>query len=506
MNKKKDLFWIILVMAVCLIVSKDIAFAEQQQSTLTPINSWTNQYTNHYVGYTMQMPALLQQEERDIDVRSRFFGDGLAIDIFYDDFNGRAENFSAYHYYGNKSLYRGYPFQVTAAYDKVISGKKAKILHYQRDKLSKVAGDKNYYASAEIPRTNKEVITVVMKSDQPIKDFDALLDSFSFVERKFFSPQKIKHNPSNRRLNPVAATYMKETFSPQSSTQFGIFEPSAPDYFLYLDSLEKRMEYRFTTLLKYKDMSTAVPYDALLEAKNRGRVVELTLQTTKADELERDTTLDILNGSYDDYFKKYAQELKRLEYPVLFRLNNEMNGDWCKYSAYHYGKDADIYVELYRYVFRTFQENGADNVIFVWNPNEISFPNFSWNHYMAYYPGDDYVDIVGLTGYNTGNYYRGERWRSFEEIYDPLYADYTARFNHPLMITEFGSASHGGDKVAWMRDMFTKMKKYDKIKLAIWWSGTDWDKEQNPARIYRIDESEDTVDVAKEGLRFFGGK
>lgn len=57
--------------------------------------------------------------------------------------------------------------------------------------------------------------------------------------------------------------------------------------------------------------------------------------------------------------------------------------------------------------------------IWVWNPNEKSFPNFCWNYADNYYPGDEYVDIVGLTGYNTGDYYDGEIWRRFDEIYDP---------------------------------------------------------------------------------------
>ena len=38
-----------------------------------------------------------------------------------------------------------------------------------------------------------------------------------------------------------------------------------------------------------------------------------------------------------------------------------------------------------------------------------------------YYPGDEYVDIVGLTAYNTGNYYPGENWSTFDELYLEYY-------------------------------------------------------------------------------------
>ena len=39
---------------------------------------------------------------------------------------------------------------------------------------------------------------------------------------------------------------------------------------------------------------------------------------------------DILNGKYDDFFRLYAQKIKEFNHPILFRLNNEMNGD-CVY-------------------------------------------------------------------------------------------------------------------------------------------------------------------------------
>lgn len=64
-----------------------------------------------------------------------------------------------------------------------------------------------------------------------------------------------------------------------------------------------------------------------------------------------------------------------------------------------------------------------------------------------YYPGDEYVDIIGMTAYNTGTYYSGENWEEFDQLYAPIYAEYTRIYNQPLMITEFASSSVGGDKI-----------------------------------------------------------
>ena len=116
------------------------------------------------------------------------------------------------------------------------------------------------------------------------------------------------------------------------------------------------------------------------------------------------------------------------------------------------------------------------------------------------------MDVVGLTAYNTGDYYDGEVWRSFSEAYDPFYYDYARHFKHPMMITEFSCASAGGNKSMWFDDMFTKMPNYDRIKLAVLWNGQDFDTEK-PGKVisrnYRLDLEHDITESIKRGLQKF---
>lgn len=210
---------------------------------------------------------------------------------------------------------------------------------------------------------------------------------------------------------------------------------------------------------------------------------------------------DILQGEYDPIIETYAKTFKEFGHPILFRLMNEMNGDWCPYSSYNTSKDTMIYREVYRYIHEKFRQAGAQNIIWVWNPNEGSFPNFKWNHMLMYYPGDEYVDVIGLTAYNTGTYYAsvGESWKDFATLYDGVYAEFCERFAQPMMITEFSCAKMGGDKRAWTMDMFQKIKSYDRIKAAIWWDWADFDKATGGiSRDYRID---DVLDLFKEELK-----
>jgi hypothetical protein len=69
------------------------------------------------------------------------------------------------------------------------------------------------------------------------------------------------------------------------------------------------------------------------------------------------------------------------------------------------------------------------------------------------------------------------------------------------MITEFGSNSVGGDKVAWIEGMFAAIDQFPRIKVAVWWNGVDWDAQMNPARIYRIDENQQVLDAFARGLK-----
>lgn len=497
MKKNLTLLGLALILGLTLL---PIEASAESASTVVSLNEYTNQYENYALGYSLHVYQDMKIDESAMDIRTRFVNADTTIDVYYDDFTNELDSFATYKNYGNKSLYNNPLFSVSKSRDIKVSGIKSHLIYYTRPKLSKIKNDKNYYACVEIPRTNKKVYTIIMKSSKPISDFEAIASTFKFTSSNSAMPAYKATKTITRPMSKEAKEFYDETFAQKSNLKFGIFEPTAPYDFSYLKQLQTKLDYDFPVIVRYQHMDEKFPKNEMLTARLNNKVVELTMQTTKEQGSQEDITYKILNGEYDQYFITYANDLKSINYPVLFRLNNEMNGDWCKYSAYHYGKDADLYVELYRYIYDLFKANGVDNAIFVWNPNERSFPNFAWNHYMSYYPGDEYVDVVGLTGYNTGNYYKGESWRSFERIYDEIYYEYANRFSQPLMITEFGSSSHGGDKPAWIQDMFTKIHKYDRIKLAVWWSGVDWDTKGNPARIYKIDESASVIEAVKNGL------
>lgn len=472
---------------------------------LTTLPDGYQHLTDYANGYSIDLPAGMELDVSLSSVRNLVYDDNTRIEIYYDNFFNSAScpSTTSFINYNNRTIYNDSNYQITSKRTENINGLTTYINTWSRNKLAKVNNDHNYYASAYFVVNNKEVYTVLIKSTTPRSDYDRIFNSFKNINKQGSPGMFARFAPVEKEWADSTQAFYDKYFAEDSPLTWGIFEPTAPYTSSHLHYLEKEFDYNFPVILIYKSLDSPLPLSDLQQAYNLGKRVELTLQTSsfKLDEREnQQLTYDILEGKYDEYFQQYARQIKMFGHPVMFRLNNEMNGDWCTYSSYYTAGDTELFKALWHYVYDIFEQEQVDNAIWVWNPHDLSFPDFKWNHSYLYYPGDEYVDIVGLTGYNTGNYYPGENWREFPYIYDQLVRAYNAVFEHPFMITEFGSNSVGGDKKAWIDNMFASIHNYPRIKMAIWWNGTDWDPNMNPARIYRIDETPEVMKAFRDGL------
>jgi hypothetical protein len=169
-------------------------------------------------------------------------------------------------------------------------------------------------------------------------------------------------------------------------------------------------------------------------------------------------------GRFDSLLRRRAGDCRDFGAPVYLRWAAEFNGPWnpC------FGKPGE-FVAAWRHVVRVFRSADATNVRFVWCP----FAAESWR---KYYPGDRFVDWVGMDGYNWGTARSWSRWQSFGEIFGPLYADYAGR--KPLMICEVACAERGGDKAAWIKNMGRELAgRFSKVRAVAWFHAnkeTDW--------------------------------
>ncbi len=182
----------------------------------------------------------------------------------------------------------------------------------------------------------------------------------------------------------------------------------------------------------------------------------------------------LLSGEYDKYIVDFATGLRAIEKEVFVRFAHEMNGNWYPWSGTRTGSDK--YVAIYRYVKDVFDEVDATNVKWVLSVNWEDVPKKN-NHFVLYYPGDEYVDYVGIDGYNWGNAESWSRWMSFKDIFEERYRQIAAHFKKPVMITEFSSTSSGGNKAKWIREAMNDIKRMQKIRAFVLFNvdkETDW--------------------------------
>jgi hypothetical protein len=168
----------------------------------------------------------------------------------------------------------------------------------------------------------------------------------------------------------------------------------------------------------------------------------------------------ILTGKFDDYIMAYATRIRDFGEPVMIRFAHEMDNPAYPWSYYGGGNTPDEFVHAHQYVVKFFNKMGATNVSWVWNPWEEDAVE-------KYYPGDDFVDWIGLTNLNYGLANSNGKWVGFEDLYKPFH-DKIKDFNKPVMLSEFGSTYYGGDRAEWFKDAFAKIRtKYDEIRSVV---------------------------------------
>ncbi|MBW7456456.1 glycoside hydrolase family 26 protein [Paenibacillus sepulcri] len=144
------------------------------------------------------------------------------------------------------------------------------------------------------------------------------------------------------------------------------------------------------------------------------------------------------NGGLDEvlddvYLQGFADEAGKAGVPIFMRFASEMNGTWTAYSG-----DPQKYMEKWKLVQGIFKER-APNIVMVWAVLLVPEETIE-----SFYPGDDYVDWVGVNIYSV-KYHNDSRLHSsdFEDPLDLLNFVYN-RFSRtkPIMVSEYGATHY----------------------------------------------------------------
>lgn len=151
---------------------------------------------------------------------------------------------------------------------------------------------------------------------------------------------------------------------------------------------------------------------------------------------EVDALKDILSGKYNANIDRLAKWLKRSGRPVFLRIGYEFDGPHNRYNPKEYAA-------AYRYLVDRLRAAGVKNAAYVWH----SYASNSSRSIAPWYPGDDYVDWVGISYFDQP---RSLMSRALA---------FAREHGKPLMIAEAtprgSGVTHGQPSWnAWFRDFF----------------------------------------------------
>ncbi len=460
--------------------------------------------------YSLVLPSGYTEIDTSyMDLVPSFTNGQSVIKIFVQPLSGSL-SFTSYVSYGNLSAQKGRANFKIVNEDSGYTGECFyKLVEYYRPLIKNRANDMNFYQEIHLhDKSKNKVITIWSKSadmDQWLmkRDVDFLLENIKLQTNQVKLAPTAKKELTNYHINYQGLTTELDIAAGQ--TMWGRFFPGVPFYhgnYPYMLESEKNLAHKFQFIMSYATFPVDGPFpeNEIRQIYQDGRIFMLTLQPFDPEEPDLSWVglLEILAGQHDEVLKEWAEGLKGIGEPVFVRPLNEMNGDWDPWCTWFYGKDNDLFIEAWQYIYDIFKAEGGENLYFVWNPHDRSYPDFTWNSPHLYYPGDEYVEWIGLTGYNNGTSFKGDVWRGFKEIYDPLYADYMKRYgDKPFMITEFSCNEVGGSKAEWLHECMDALNgnRYPNIRIVNWFDG------QDGAWQYQINSSSEAFRAFYAGLK-----
>jgi endoglucanase len=106
----------------------------------------------------------------------------------------------------------------------------------------------------------------------------------------------------------------------------------------------------------------------------------------------------------------------------------------------------------------------APDASFMWSP--LGFENLA-----DFYPGDDYVDVVGLSVFSLGPWEKQVlgKEQSFDDIFAPRYERALA-FGKPIMVAELGFVGDADHIAMWEADVRSKAEKYPELYAIVYFN------------------------------------
>ena len=160
------------------------------------------------------------------------------------------------------------------------------------------------------------------------------------------------------------------------------------------------------------------------------------------------TMQKIIDGDFDTQLTQWAIDAANTNIPLLVEFGTEVNGNWFPWNGQYNGAGAttgygdpnlfdgaERFRDAYRHIIDICNVNGADNITWFFHVDAYSEPDTDWNKIESYYPGDNYIDWLGVSVY--GPQESNEDYQEFSEIMGDIYPKLTNLADKPIAVLEF---------------------------------------------------------------------
>jgi mannan endo-1,4-beta-mannosidase len=270
----------------------------------------------------------------------------------------------------------------------------------------------------------------------------------------------------------LVATLATLLLLPASATAapiaLGVFVPNVFNNAGVISAYGRQVGRQPAIVLSYKNWSIEPFYPPELDRVWAGGSISMVTWEPETAGGEGIPLREIVDGSHDRYIRKSAEAVAAWGKPIFLRFAQEMNGDWYPWGRDVGGNTPRQFREAWHHIYWIFRNHGASNVRWVWSPNADA----GGGHPLAvYYPGDEFVDWVGIDGFCWGGTIG---WPSFTTIFGSTYDRIVALTSRPIMIAETGVGTEGGDKAEWITSALTReAPAFPHLRAVVWFNEVD---------------------------------
>jgi beta-mannanase len=251
----------------------------------------------------------------------------------------------------------------------------------------------------------------------------------------------------------------------ENSIEFGAYDPHGD----FSDERRASIEHLF---LPWEDIDLSLLPVADAYALERGRTLMISVEPWSWSVDWRVSSVELLDGilagRYDANMAAVCSAAAELESPITIRWGQEMEDRDGQFSWAQWSPEG--FIAAYQRFVRECRKHLPD-ATYVWSPK--GDPTLT-----EYYPGDEYVDVIGLSVFGYQPYDRsnfgGER--TFAQALEPGYR-LVEGFGKPIFVAELGYEGDLDYVSSWAKAVATPHSEFPKLTAVVYFNDRetyDW--------------------------------